>query len=95
MIDCDSLRFPNLPLMKLSACHKQQGDSVECYQPLFNGYMDRVYVSKVFSFTLDYEYYIDADEIIKAGSGYKVATCLETKSRYRQQQWKVLRGKHQ
>ena len=29
-----------------------------------------VYVSKVFSFTPDYEYYIDADEIIKGGSGY-------------------------
>ena len=29
-------------------------------------------MSKVFSFTLD-EYYIDADEVIKCGSGY----CIE------------------
>ena len=70
LIDCDSHNFPNLPLMKLSAWHKQNGDSVEWYQPLFSGHMDRVYVSKVFSFTPDYEYYIDADEIIKSGSGY-------------------------
>lgn len=70
LIDCDSHHFPNLPLMKLSAWHKQQGDSVEWYQPLFSGHMDRVYVSKVFSFTPDYEYYIDADEVIKGGSGY-------------------------
>lgn len=70
LIDCDSHNFPNLPLMKLSAWHKQQGDSVEWYQPLFSGHMDRVYVSKVFSFTPDYEYYIDADEVIKGGSGY-------------------------
>ena len=73
LIDCDSHNFPNLPLMKLSAWHKQQGDSVEWYQPLFSGHMDRVYVSKVFSFTPDYEYYIDAEEIIKGGSGY----CIE------------------
>lgn len=70
LIDCDSHHFPNLALMKLSAWHKQQGDSVEWYQPLFSGHMDRVYVSKVFSFTPDYEYYIDADEVIKGGSGY-------------------------
>ena len=73
LIDCDSHHFPNLPLMKLSAWHKQQGDSVEWYQPLFSGHMDRVYVSKVFSFTPGYEYYIDADEVIKGGSGY----CIE------------------
>lgn len=70
LIDCDSHNFPNLPLMKLSAWHKQNGDSVEWYQPLFSGHMDRAYVSKVFSFTPDYEYYIDADEVIKGGSGY-------------------------
>ena len=49
-------RFPNLALMKLSAWHKQQGDTVEWYQPMFSGHMDRVYMSKVFSWTKDYEY---------------------------------------
>lgn len=73
LIDADGHNFPNLPLMKLSAWHKQQGDSVEWYQPMFSGHMDRVYASKVFSFTSDYEYYIDADEVIKGGSGY----CIE------------------
>lgn len=73
LIDCDSHHFPNIPLMKISAWHKQQGDSVEWYQPMFSGHMDKVYVSKVFSFTPDYEYPIYADEIIKGGSGY----CIE------------------
>lgn len=73
LIDVDGHKFPNIPLMKLSAWHKQRGDSVEWYQPLFSGHMDRVYMSKVFSFTPDYEYYIDADEVIKGGSGY----CIE------------------
>lgn len=70
LIDVDSHNFPNLPLMKLSAWHKRNGDSVEWYQPLFSGHMDRVYMSKVFSFTQDYEYYIDADEVLKGGTGY-------------------------
>lgn len=70
LIDVDGHNFPSLPLMKLSAWHKQHGDHVEWYQPLFSGHMDRVYMSKVFSFSPDYEYCIDADEIIKGGSGY-------------------------
>lgn len=67
LIDVDSHRFPNLPLMKLSAWHKAYGDIVEWYQPLFSGHMDRVYMSKVFSFTPDYPYYIDSTEIIWGG----------------------------
>lgn len=73
LIDVDGHNFPNLPLMKLSAWHKQQGDTVKWYEPLFDSVgepLDRVYMSKVFSFTPDYPYYIDAKEIIKGGSGY-------------------------
>ena len=65
--------FPNIPLMKISAWHKQQGDTVEWYEPLFSGHMDIVYVSKVFSFSPDYPYYIDADKVIKGGSGYCIS----------------------
>ena len=43
---------------------------MEWYEPLWSGHMDRVYIGKVFSFTQDYEYYVDADEVIKGGSGY-------------------------
>lgn len=73
LIDVDGHNYPNLPLMKISAWHKTQGDSVEWYEPLLSGHCDKVYMSKVFSFTPDYEYFIDADEIIKGGSGY----CIE------------------
>lgn len=78
MIDVDNYEklgdcYPNLPLMKLSAWHKQQGDSVEWYSPLFSGHMDKVYMSKVFSFTPDYPYYVDADEIEKGGTGYCIS----------------------
>ena len=70
LIDVDGHNFPNLPLMKISAWHKKQGNSVEWYSPLFSPKMDKIYMSKVFSFSLDYNYPINAKEIIKGGSGY-------------------------
>lgn len=71
LIDVDGKHFPNLALMKLSAWHKSQGDHVEWYEPMFSGHMDRVYMSKVFTFTPDYEWCINADEIVRGGTGYK------------------------
>lgn len=74
LIDVDGHNFPNLPLMKLSAWHKQQGDTVEWYEPLMHGFpnppLNKVYMSKVFSFTQDYQYFVNANEVIKGGSGY-------------------------
>ena len=66
LIDVDGHNFPNLALMKLSAWHKSQGDYVEWYYPLTSGHMDKVYKSKVFTYTPDYEYFIDAD-IVEGG----------------------------
>ena len=43
----DSHNFPSVPLMKLSAYHKGQGDIVELLQE--EGEYDLVYFSKVFS----------------------------------------------
>ena len=72
LIDVDGHHYPNLPLMKISAWHKKQGDEVEWYDP-WNGLIeeyDKVYMSKVFSFTPDYEHPVYAKEISKGGSGY-------------------------
>lgn len=72
LIDVDGHNFPNLPLMKLSAWHKKQGDDVGFYDP-WDGIVipyDRVYMSKVFSFTPDYQAPIYANEVIGGGSGY-------------------------
>ena len=38
LIDVDGHRYPNLPLMKLSAWHKRQGDNVEWYIPTKHGF---------------------------------------------------------
>ena len=58
------------PLMKLSAWHKAKGDSVEWYEPLFSENIDICYMSKVFTFTPDYIYPVDAKIIKKSGTGY-------------------------
>lgn len=60
LLDVDEHNFPNLPLMKLSAWHKYVGHEVEWYQPMFSGHMDMGYMSKVFDFTPNYQYFIDA-----------------------------------
>lgn len=74
LIDVDGHNFPSLPLMKISAWHKQRGDSVKWYEPIIDGFpqppLDRVYMSKVFTFTPDFEYYINANEVIRGGTGY-------------------------
>ncbi|MHB1601362.1 MAG: radical SAM protein [bacterium] len=65
LINIDS-KIPNLALMKISAFHKAQGDSVSWFNA-FEQY-DKVYSSKVFSYSKDYDYY--PDDVIKGGSGY-------------------------
>lgn len=70
LIDVDGHNFPNIPLMKISSWHKKHCDFVEWYNPMISRHMDKVYKSKVFSFSDDYLYHIDADEIIEGGSGY-------------------------
>lgn len=67
LIDVDGHNFPNIALMKISAYHKARGDIVQWYDPLLSGHCDRVYMSKVFSFTPDYEYCINSDEIVRGG----------------------------
>lgn len=74
LLDVDGHNFPNLALMKISAWHKEQGDSVNWWIG-FEHY-DRVYVSKVFTFTEDVDTCIQADEIIKGGTGYDLQNKL-------------------
>ena len=72
LYDVDSHKFPNLPLMKISAYHKAKGDTVE-WVDFFTHY-NKVYVSKVFGdeYSKDTEYFFDADEIEYGGTGYAI-----------------------
>lgn len=70
LLDVDS-KIPNLALLKIARYHVERGDSVEYYDT-FAGEYDKVYASKVFTFTPDYPYYINAKEVIKGGTGYSL-----------------------
>jgi len=80
LIDVDGHgNFPNLALMKLSAYHKANGDNVEWYSIV--GEYDIVYMSKVFTHTMDYLHIIpNAKEIIRGGTGYDVTSSLPEKA---------------
>lgn len=73
LIDVDS-KIPNLALMKISQYHKTKGDQVEFYNPMFK--YDKIYMSKIFNFTPDYKYVLNAEEVIKGGTGYDLKTEL-------------------
>lgn len=76
LIDVDGHHFPNLALMKLSAWHKSQGDTVEWWWGW--GKYDRVYMSKVFdtTYTPDVPEPLNAAEVVKGGTGYSLDNCL-------------------
>lgn len=65
-------KFPNLALMKISAYHKSLGDTVEWWDP--DKQYDKVYSSKVFTFTPE-EPRLPPDTI-RGGTGYGLYTNL-------------------
>lgn len=69
LIDVDGRNFPNLALMKVSAFHKAQGDSVEWVN--YTERYDRVYSSKIFTFSHEVGTVIQAPEVIRGGTGYE------------------------
>ena len=71
LIDVDGHNFPNLALMRISAYHKAHGDTTEWWWSDFVHY-DIVYMSKIFSdtYTEDVPEPLNADRVIKGGTGY-------------------------
>ncbi len=72
----DSVNFPSLPLMKLSAYHKARGDSVEMISA--GGCYDLAYVSKVFNLPLVRKIphqppMFCADRIVEGGTGCAIS----------------------
>ena len=72
--DVDGHNFPNLALMKISGWHKMRGDDVEWVNGFFP--YDKVYKSKVFTFTPDDTTLYDADDIVCGGTGYDITSVL-------------------
>ena len=61
--------------MKISAFHKTKGNKVEWHEPLSQ--YDIVYISKVFSWSKDYPYAINAKQVIYGGVGYDLKNKLD------------------
>ena len=72
--DNENNGYPNLALMKLSAWHKQQGDTVEWFNPLFGKY-DKVYSSKIFTWTKSNPYL--PKDTVYGGTGHSLGTMLK------------------
>lgn len=70
--DHENNGYPNVALMKLSAWHKAQGNSVEWFNSMFD--YDTVYSSKVFTWTRP-DPYLPKDAII-GGTGHDINATL-------------------
>lgn len=69
VLPVDSQSYPNLALMKISNYYKKQGAIVSFYNTFEN--FDLLYMSKIFTFTKDYEYFINnCNEVYRGGTGY-------------------------
>lgn len=72
----DNVNFPSLPLMKVSAYHKQKGDEIAFMNP--DEHYDQVYINKTFNLpsvrkipTLGYT--PKSDSVVKGGTGFAIA----------------------
>ena len=85
LIDVDGHNFPNLALMRISAYHKAKGDTVEWWGGELIHY-DIVYMSKIFSDTYspDIPAPVNADVVIKGGTGYCITLGEDGKERFDQ-----------
>lgn len=72
LYNADGHKFPSLPLMKISAYHKLQGDNVELAVPI--KHYDRVYVSRVFGdeYATFENLCFNADEVYYGGTGFAI-----------------------
>lgn len=66
----DSYKFPNLALMKISAYYKQAGHNVDWFMPVYNTMYDKVFYSKIFSFSKEETAYMPNVE--KGGTGFDI-----------------------
>lgn len=76
LLDVDGHNFPNVALMKIADWHRLRGDDVEWAIPMFGVY-DRIYASKVFTFTPDFDTMLfNAKQIFRGGTGYDIKSRL-------------------
>lgn len=67
LYDVDS-KIPNLALMKIARYHRERGDKVVAYDPLFRADYDKVYASTIFQFSE--KGYLDPEQMEIGGTGW-------------------------
>ena len=75
LIDVDGHNFPNFALMRISAWCKAHGDNVEWADAMFGGGYDRVFKSKIFTFSPD-DNTPWSCEVVCGGTGYDIKSRL-------------------
>jgi len=73
LFDVDS-KIPNLALMKLSRFHRERGDSVVWFNPLWSGTYDHIYASKIFDYSSAAG--LDPEQMQIGGTGWDKAVTL-------------------
>ena len=73
LYDVDS-KIPNLALMKLARHHRERGDSVSWYEPLWATQYDKVYASKIFDYS--YGANLDPQQMEIGGTGWDKTKAL-------------------
>ncbi len=66
-------KIENTAMMQVSRFHKDQGDQVELYSPIFHDSYDKVYAFSIFKYTK--KHYIRND-MIKGGTGFDIMSKL-------------------
>jgi len=69
-------KMVNLAILKIGQHHINKGDTVKWYDPLFDQDLDKLYISKIFTFSEDLLYHPNC-EIIRGGTGYNIASKLD------------------
>ncbi len=72
--DADDSTYGNLALMKISTFHKAQGHEVVRYDSLWHAIYDKIYSSKVFTFTRCYDFL--PVHTVQGGTGYGLTNTL-------------------
>ena len=73
LYDVDS-KIPNLALMKLARFHRDRGDTVQLYSPIFGQTYDKIYASKIFDFSDGSG--LDPERMEIGGTGWELTSAL-------------------
>lgn len=73
LYDVDS-KIPNLALMKLARFHRERGDTVAWFDPLWSATFDKIYASKIFDYSDGA--FLDPAQMEIGGTGWDKAVAL-------------------